>query len=169
MLQISKQKGITLIELLVTLAIVTILTVVSIPAFTSLIERYRIVSATEQLYSTLQYARTEAVKRNTDVYVSFNAGDSWCYGINTGSACDCTTPSGCNLGTVSAPSAQQLTLSSSGLISNAIFFESTRGSANTSATITYNIYGSSDLITTSISRLGNIQLCSTGISGYTAC
>lgn len=165
-----QRKGITLIELMVVLTIATILTLVSIPVFTGLVERYRLIGAAEELYASLQYARTEAVKRNTSVYVSFVTGDTWCYGINTGSACDCTNPTSCNLGVKSAPDPQQLTLSATGLSSGSIFFNSIHGgSASGSATITYNIYGGSSLITASINRLGSIQLCATGISGYQAC
>ena len=146
-----------------------ILTLTSIPLFTSLIQHYRISSAVEDLYASLQYARTESIKRNTPVYVSFTTGDSWCYGINTSSTCNCTTAGSCNLGSVSATAAGLLTLSATGLSSNSIFFDNTHGGVSSAATITYTLYGQSSLITTSISRLGNIQTCSTGISGYTAC
>ncbi len=164
-----QRKGITLIELLVMLAIVLISTLLAIPLFTSLMQYYRITTAADELYSTLQYARTEAVKRNTSVYVSVTTGDTWCYGINTGSTCSCSTAGSCNLGSVSAPSAQLLTLSATGLTSNAFYFDNTHGGANNAVTLTFTLYGQSSLITTSISRLGNIQTCSTGVNGYTAC
>jgi type IV fimbrial biogenesis protein FimT len=164
-----QHSGITLIELLIMLTVVMILTLLSIPLFTNLIQHYRITTAVENLYSSLQYARTESIKRNVNVYVSFTTGDSWCYGINTGSTCNCATAGNCNLGSFSAPAAQLLTLSTSGLSSNSFYFDTTHGGASTTGTITYTLYGQSSLITTSISRLGNIQTCSTGISGYTAC
>jgi Tfp pilus assembly protein FimT len=164
-----QRKGITLIELLVMLAIVLISTLLAIPLFTSLMQHYRITTAADELYATLQYARTEAVKRNTSVYVSVTTGDTWCYGINTGSTCSCSTAGSCNLGSVSAPAAQLLSLSATGLSSNAFYFDNTHGGASTAVTLTFTLYGQSSLITTSVSRLGNIQTCSTGINGYTAC
>lgn len=166
---LRQRKGLTLIELLVMLTIVIILTVLSIPLFNSLIQYHRITNAAENLYSVLQYARTEAVKRNTSVYVSVTTGDSWCYGINTGSACSCGTPSGCNLGTETAPEAQQLTLSATGLTSNAFYFDSIHGGSSATVTMTFTLYGQSSLITTTINRLGSIQACSTGVNGYAAC
>jgi len=167
--EVYMRKGITLIEVLVMLAVVVILTLLSIPLFSSLIQHYRITSAAEQLYSTLQYARTEAIKRNTSVYVSVTTGDTWCYGVNTGSTCTCSTAGSCNLGSVSAASAGVLTLSATGLSSNSFYFDNTHGGASNSVTLTYTLFGQSSLITTSISRLGSISTCSTGITGYTAC
>lgn len=169
MSQQSLCKGITLIELLVMLAVIVISTLLAIPLFTSLIQYYRITTAADELYSSLQYARTEAVKRNTSVYVSITTGDSWCYGINTGSTCNCASAGSCNLGSVSAPAAQLLSLSATGLSSNAFYFDNTHGGASNSVTMTFTLYGQSSLITTSISRLGSVQTCSTGITGYTAC
>lgn len=165
----SRRKGITLIELLVMLAIVTILSLLSIPLYKDLSEYYRITTAVQQLHSILEYARTEAVKRNTSVYVSVTTGDSWCYGVNTGSACTCTTASSCNLGAVSAPAPQLLTLSATGLSSSAFYFDNIHAGASNTVTLTYTLYGQSSLITTTISRMGSISTCSTGISGYTSC
>lgn len=169
MTDFRQRNGLTLIELLVTLAMVTIMALIAIPSFRSLIEYYRITTAADNLYATLQYARTESIKRNTNIYVSFTTGDTWCYGVNTGSTCNCATAGSCNLGATSAPAAQLLTLSATGLSSNSIFFDNTHGGASNATTITFTLYGQSSLITTSLSRLGNISTCSTGISGYTAC
>lgn len=164
-----ERNGLTLIELLIMLAVILILTLLSIPMFTSLVQYYRITTATDQLYSALQYARTEAVKRNTSIYVSMTTGDTWCYGFNTGAACNCATAGSCNLGSISAPAAQLLTLSATGLSSGSFYFDSLHGGANNAVTITFTHYGQSTLITTSLSRLGSISVCSTGVSGYTAC
>ncbi len=161
--------GFTLIELLTILTITVILTVLAVPSILSLVQTHRITSTVENLYYALQYARSEAVKRNTTVYVSFQSGDTWCYGINTGSACTCSTPATCNLGTYQYSAAQLLTLSMSGLTNNALQFEGTHGGANASASLTFTLYGQSALMTITVGRLGNLQMCSTGISGYTAC
>ena len=169
MSRISQRNGITLIELLVMLAIIVIMALISIPLFSSLIEHYRITTAAEELYASLQYARTEAVKRNTSVYVSVTTGDTWCYGINTGSTCNCATAGNCNLGSVSAPAAQLLNLTATGLSSSSFYFDNVHGGASASVTLTFTLYGQSSLITTSVGRLGNVSVCSTGISGYTGC
>ena len=161
--------GVTIIELILVLTIVIILTLIAMPIFNTLIQNYRLTTASEALYNAFQFAKSEAVKANTTIYVTFQTGDNWCYGINAGSSCDCTIANNCGLGSTTASAAQQLSLSVSGLTNNAISFEPTHGSANAAGSVTYTIYGQSTLITTSISLLGNLQICSTGISGYTAC
>jgi len=170
LLQRKQRIGITLIELLFVLAIVAILVTLSVPLFTNFIQNYRLTSAAEDLLNSIAYARSESIKQSTPVYISFNTGDTWCYGLNSGSSCDCTNPSSCNLGTTSYQVAQQLSLTTSGLTSNTLYFKSIHSGASTSGNITFTAYGqSAPLITISISRLGNPQVCATGISGYTAC
>lgn len=165
----NRLKGFTLVELLVMLTVVLVLTLIAIPSYTTLINYYRISRESELLYNTLQYARTEAVKRNTNVYVSIGTGDSWCYGINTGSACNCSSGT-CNLGIISAQTAQQISLAGTGLSSNAFYFNSTHAGSSAAVTLTFSIYGSSStLVTTSISLMGTVTQCGTGIPGYTAC
>lgn len=163
------QEGISLIELVVMLVLIAVLSKIAIPGFVQLINRYRISSTAESFYYALQYARSEAVKRNANVYFSFSPGSNWCYGISTGSACNCTIANNCNLHTNAALKNQQITLSQTGYGSNNLYFEGTHGAASASGSLTLTLYGTSSLITLNISRLGNIQMCSTGISGYTAC
>jgi type IV fimbrial biogenesis protein FimT len=169
MFMLRKYKAITLIEALVMLFIVLILTVIAIPSFTSISRNFRVSATAEGLFAALQYARTEAIKRNATIYVSFVTGDSWCYGINVGSVCSCNTVNSCGLSTVIAPAAQQISLSTTGLVSNSINFEGTAGAANASGSITFTAYGRSELVTISVGRLGNLQTCSTGITGYQGC
>lgn len=164
-----QDSGMTMIEFMVILAIIVILSLTAYPSLVSLVQRYRISGETETLFSTLQYARTEAVKRNTTIYVSFTTGDSWCYGVNAGAACNCATSGSCGLGVHAAASAATISLSTSGLSSGSVAFEPTHGAASASGSVTMTLYGQSSLITVNIARLGSLQLCSTGISGYTAC
>jgi Tfp pilus assembly protein FimT len=166
---LATEQGLSLIEMMIILFVVLILVLIAIPTFNTLTQNYRLSTAAETLYNMLQYARSEAIKQNTSIYVNFQTGDNWCYGINAGSACNCTIPSSCSLGSQSAPTTQQLSLSATGLTSNSIWFEPTHAAANAAGSITFTVYGQTIFINTSISRLGNLQICSTGISGYNAC
>lgn len=161
--------GFTLLELIIALSIIAISAVISIPLFSTMIKSHRIAGVAENIKLAIDLARTEAIKRNANVYLSFNTGDNWCYGINVGSSCNCASVGSCSLLTESAPSAQQITLSSSGYSGNYVYFEGTHGAANASGSITLTLYQESNLITISIGRLGYTQLCSTGIGGYAAC
>ena len=56
-----------MVELLVTLAILGILSTLAAPSFTSLIERWRVGQSISDLESTLYYARSEGIKRGGGV------------------------------------------------------------------------------------------------------
>lgn len=170
MLKINKFQGINLVEMLLALVIIAILALVAMPTFNNLINRYRISGSAEQLQHFLEFARSEAIKRNITVYVSFRTGDTWCYGANLSSACNCETPNNCGLGVVSYNTAGQITLSTSGMSSNSVAFQGSHGAADNSCSVTLTQYGAaSPLMTIAIGRLGYFSKCSTGIGGYTAC
>ena len=58
-------RGVTLIELMVGLAVLALLLMSGAPAFSEWLLNTRIRSASESLLNGIQYARTEAVRRNT--------------------------------------------------------------------------------------------------------
>jgi type IV fimbrial biogenesis protein FimT len=59
----SRQTGFSLIELLVTVTLLSILLALGVPAFTDLIASTKLTSATNTLIGHLHYARAEAIKR----------------------------------------------------------------------------------------------------------
>ncbi|CAG9163583.1 GspH/FimT family pseudopilin [Cupriavidus pinatubonensis] len=70
----SRSTGFTLIELMTTVLIAAILLSAGTPYFSDFIRSQRIRTAASDLASTLVYARSEAVKRNTVVTLSPAAG-----------------------------------------------------------------------------------------------
>ena len=66
----SSVSGFTLTELMVVVAIVGILTMVAVPSFNSLVQSQRVKNAGFELYSSLALARSEAIKRNSDVTIA---------------------------------------------------------------------------------------------------
>jgi len=161
-------RGFSLIELMIISIIVAILAAIATPSFISFMQQYRLTSTMQQFYYNLQYARSEALKRATTVYISFQTGSNWCYGINTSSACNCTTPSGCNLGTFTPPASQLTTLSLSG-ISSPLTFEGSRGAANGTGTISLTVTGGTLSMGIDVGTLGNVLLCSNTLTGYPVC
>ncbi|MFT6430737.1 MAG: type IV fimbrial biogenesis protein FimT [Halopseudomonas sp.] len=70
-------KGFTLIELMVTVAVLAIALAIAVPSFAELIRSNRADSQREALVTALSLARSEAVKRGATVVVEPLSGTSW--------------------------------------------------------------------------------------------
>jgi type IV fimbrial biogenesis protein FimT len=64
-----RQKGFSLIELMIAIAIVAILIALAQPSFTAIINQNRLAASSNELLATLQQARTESIRRNRRVVV----------------------------------------------------------------------------------------------------
>src|SRR4051812_49326639 len=73
-LSIMSQRGFTLIELMVTIAVAAILLAIVVPSFRTFTQSQRIKSGSFELYSALALARSEAVKQRANVTVTANSG-----------------------------------------------------------------------------------------------
>ena len=94
--------GFTLIELMITLAIALILTVMAASLFIDVRERTIARGAADSLVSAVAQAKLEAARRNDFITVSVRgSGNAWCIGLQSGTTgCDCTSAT-CNVTQVS--------------------------------------------------------------------
>lgn len=67
-------RGFTLVELLITVALVAILAVVAAPSFTTYAANQRVKAASFELMSALNLARSEALKRNRNATLAAQTG-----------------------------------------------------------------------------------------------
>lgn len=72
--------GFTLIELLVTITVLIILAFIAVPNYNSFVANQRIKTASFDVMSTIVLARSEALKRNTNVTVTPTTGSDWASG-----------------------------------------------------------------------------------------
>lgn len=82
----SKQRGVTLIELMIGIAIMAILLAVGLPGFKVWMLNTQIRTATESIQNGLQLARAEAVRRNEQVNFILGTGTSWAVSTVAGTA-----------------------------------------------------------------------------------
>ncbi len=75
--------GYTLLEILICLGIICLIVLMTVPAYTTLIENRALLATAEAIAEDLRWARSEALKRNTDVSITYSPGEHWSYRIET--------------------------------------------------------------------------------------
>jgi type IV fimbrial biogenesis protein FimT len=74
------QSGFSLIELMITISIFAILVAMAAPSFNNVIVGNKLASARDNLVSALQFAKTEAISRNTEVAICPSTDSATCSG-----------------------------------------------------------------------------------------
>jgi len=101
----AREDGFSLIELMIVVALIATLAAITVPAVTGAMTRYALISASQQVVSTIRSARVQAVGKNRVARVRFNFPAAGQYqavdsaGVALGSAQ--TLPNGAAFGAVS--------------------------------------------------------------------
>lgn len=99
-------RGFTLIELMVTIAVIVLLMLLALPSFQATRQRAAVRGAAEQALGVWNQARLEAAKRNTFVKVGVvqsSSGTVYCMGAATTTSgtdtapCDCRSATACDV------------------------------------------------------------------------
>jgi type IV fimbrial biogenesis protein FimT len=91
MIPVRRQRGLTLIELIIVVIVLAILVTLALPRMADLLERRRLIGAAESVYGQLQFARSEAIKRSRDMsFVTGTGNGTWCHGVSDRAGCNCS-------------------------------------------------------------------------------
>lgn len=179
------QKGFGLIELVAAVAVLGILVSLAAPSVADIIDARRLQVALHAVQSRLQQARSEAIKRNRPIAVSYLTRDdgSWAIGYRVATPCNPMQPdvSETDACTLDFGTAKTLTVMHSALFPsialkvnrNTTRFEPVRGAAmGTNATIVLTSpRGAEGRVI--VSNIGRIRLCSPngtqGLARYSPC
>jgi type II secretion system protein H len=169
--------GFTLVELLVTVALLALLTSLAAPAMAVFVDKARLRSATQALAQELRQARAYALARRKTVYFSISPGtDRWCYGWRDESPCRCDSHAQqglCRSADDGRPHEQSsATFPGVQLASNrratrrGLRFSPVRGTASGATFRLRNEHGETRVI---LSPLGRVRVCSPADGRYRPC
>jgi type IV fimbrial biogenesis protein FimT len=91
--------GLTLLELVMTLAVLAVLGTLALPSLGPQLERSRLRDAAQALAGDIAEARYLAVQRAQTVYIRAQPGPQWCWAVSLEPNCECaadaTRPTAC--------------------------------------------------------------------------
>lgn len=76
---VKNERGFTLVELMITLSVAAILLTLAVPSFTEMVANNRMTTNANQFVTAMNFARSEAIKRNAAIDVTATGG-SWSNG-----------------------------------------------------------------------------------------
>lgn len=98
-----KARGFTLLEAVFVLAVLGVVLGVAVPSYAAYLARQQLRHTAELLELDLRRARTLSVEEGRAIFVSFNSGTDWCWGLSHQQPCNCGTGQPrCDLGGQSA-------------------------------------------------------------------
>ncbi|HET8815953.1 MAG TPA: GspH/FimT family protein [Pseudidiomarina sp.] len=172
-------RGFTLLELLVTLVILSIVLGAGVPAMLDIARTTRLQGAAQESYALLQYARSDALRSGQERFVVWtqDAGN-WCAVVSSTNDCNCLTTD-CSIDGIlrqqSSADFTGVTLASAAFTGGSYTrFDAMRGLAEGNAgTVTYQLLDDGVVdaeVRVIVSVLGRLRFCQIGdVGGHPSC
>ena len=151
LLRLPRHTGFTLVELLIALAIATILVTAAVPGFSTIIQNNRVTTQANEFLTALSLARSEALKRGRNVTLTADTAgqwqDGWTISDNFGNALYVNEGFEGNSTLTNADGANSITFNSRGFLTTGAqsVFNLTVTDAPTGRSITVSPSGSSSI------------------------
>ena len=96
----KRQSGLTIVEIMITLAIAAVLLGIALPAFDGFIEQRRLTTQVNAFLLSVQYSRSEATRQGNNVsMIALDASDDtdewgpgWCVVVGNPAPANCPAP-----------------------------------------------------------------------------
>ena len=171
----SRQRGVSLIETVMTTAVLAVASGTLLPSLSGMAQRHRLEGAVAQLETEMQYARGLAVMERRAVRFTFRAdANQSCYVIHTGGPNACVCHGEATVCTGTAEALRTVAYTTGGGLqvasnSSSFMFDPVKGTVTPTATIQLgNARG--DALRLVVNILGRVRSCTpTGMTGHRAC
>lgn len=174
------RQGFTLLELIITLLILSIVLGWGVPATIDLARTMRLQGAAQDTYALLQYARSDALSSGENRFVVWDElNGEWCAAVAETSLCNCLTQDCAIDGVLRQINGSEYSGVS---FASAVFsagdhtrFDAMRGLAEGNAgTVSYQLKGNNNVVNQEVrvvvSQLGRLRYCQVGdVGSYPAC
>jgi type IV fimbrial biogenesis protein FimT len=150
-----KSQGITLIELLVTLAVMAIISGIGLPSYNAIVNEIKLAGLTQQLVEALRVTKQLAITRDKTQYLSINlVKPTRCWGISSQPVCNCSTSTSCALENYQiSTDYSTITLNTN---RDTLSFSPLSGSTNGAS---YTLSAGAGSVKVKVSTLGRISAC----------
>lgn len=162
-----RRAGLTLLELAIALAVLTILGTLALPSFATHLSRERMTRAAETLSADISEARFLAARQGQPLHLRSQAGSDWCWSISAAAVCDCAQPQSCQIRRVPAATFAGVTMLAAGAVDLA-----PDGTAAGSQPVVATLQArGGERLAVQVGRLGRPQICVAAgqVGKYPAC
>lgn len=158
----NTQRGLTLIELVIALAVLGVIVATAAPSFAEALARHRLRAVAEQWAGHAYLAKAEALRTGQPVYLSVRADDAVCYGFRVGGPCDCGAEAAeaqCTLARWSAADAPGVALQASTVTDGQALIEPVRGTVDHPGRLDWRS-ATGLALSAGVTSVGRVYLCS---------